>query len=113
MLYVQAVELRAGSGYHSQSVRGHTVAVGKLEEGEPRTGLAYQLSKTKVQWNWGRAGQATATRKETRGWHRSVASALTPFLPMPGPPGAPTSSVSLVEGTTRKENQAGIPMGQR
>lgn len=72
MLDVQAVELGAGSGQHDQRVRSHTMAVGKLEEGQPRTGVTDQLQKTEIQQDWGRGGY-DQQEKETNDWHRSTA----------------------------------------
>lgn len=75
------------------------MTVRKLEEGEPRTGLANQLWKTEGQVGVGEG-------KETNGWcqrHFTV-SAMSSYL------GAPTSHSSLLE-MPGKENQAGILMG--
>lgn len=58
MMQVQAVELAAGFRYHDQSFGSHTVAVRKLEEGEPRAGLANQLEQERERERiWGCGGQ--------------------------------------------------------
>lgn len=64
VLKVQAVELGAGSGQRDEGVGSHAVAIGKLEEGEARTGFTDQLQETESGRDPGEGGQAGVSKRE-------------------------------------------------